>query len=93
MSARVISNSVNTGINVMTDKGTIAANLFSEDGRIGIKTEFIAEDDRGQKTRPSVTLEFGKDDTLRILVHDNTGTEPVRTIEYKDGKAVPEDDT
>lgn len=73
-------------INLLTSAGIFAACIVNQDDYIGIRTEFVSNDDTGKDPgRPSVSLEFDADGELRILVYDKTGENPVDEITFKDG--------
>lgn len=73
-------------IDLRTSAGAFSAHTFDQDGCIGVRTEFVANTDNGTKPgRPSVSLEFDGDGTLRILIYDRTSEDPVDEITFKDG--------
>lgn len=58
-------------INLLTDRGTFHSYVVDQDGRIGIRTEFVANTCDGPG-RMAVGLEFDENGNLQIVIYDRT---------------------
>lgn len=73
-------------IDLLTSAGTFSSYIINHDGHIGIRTEFVANEDCGDKPgRPSVSLEFDEDGELGAFAYDRTSEDPVSETAFKNG--------